>query len=64
MATSGRAGIRIPNKWTRVHLSPMAIESFVQTLELLHPDGVLTAARAPAAVAEREERTLTARVAA
>ena len=42
----------------------MAIESFVQMLELLHPDGVLTAARAPAAVAEREERTLTARVAA
>ena len=28
--------------WTRVHLSSVAIESFAQTLDLLHPDGVLT----------------------
>jgi putative S-adenosyl-L-methionine-dependent methyltransferase len=28
-------------EWTRVHLSSVAVESLVQTLELLHPEGVL-----------------------
>jgi hypothetical protein len=28
--------------WTRVHLSSVAVESFARTLDLLHPDGVLT----------------------
>jgi hypothetical protein len=27
-------------EWTRVHLSSVAVESFAQTLELLHPEGV------------------------
>jgi hypothetical protein len=32
--------LRLP-KWTRVHLSPVAVESLPPTLELLHPEGVL-----------------------
>jgi hypothetical protein len=31
---------RLP-EWTRVHLSSVAVESLAQTLELLHPEGVL-----------------------
>lgn len=30
-------------EWTRVHLSTVALDSLVQTLELLHPEGTLQA---------------------
>jgi len=30
-------------EWTRVHASTVAVESFAQTLALLHPDGVIVA---------------------
>jgi hypothetical protein len=36
----GEVVARLP-EWTRVHLSTVAVESLAQTLELLHPEGVL-----------------------
>jgi hypothetical protein len=36
----GEVLARLP-EWTRVHLSSVAVESLAQTLELLHPEGVL-----------------------
>jgi hypothetical protein len=36
----GEVLARLP-EWTRVHLSSVAVESLTQTLELLHPEGVL-----------------------
>jgi hypothetical protein len=35
--------VRALPEWTRVHMSSVAVESFAQTLELLHHEGVLVA---------------------
>jgi hypothetical protein len=36
----GEVLTRLP-EWTRVHVSSVAVESLVETLELLHPEGAL-----------------------
>jgi hypothetical protein len=49
---------RLP-EWTRVHLSSVAVESLAQTLELLHPEGVLQLQDLFVRDASSDERLLT-----